>query len=294
MVCLEPLRVKGRPRAGPCCAVAKLSKDSNESQLEMDSHADTTTLGKHALITHDWMRPCNVFGFDEDLGDVVLQTVTGVLACDHPETGQRYHLVFHQALHHPRMDHHLLCLFQSRVNGIEINDVPRHLMRKPTNESHSIVVPDPFSKDDSSVVLPMYLDGVTSYLPVYMPTKEEYESGDYPEIEMTSAELEWDPQTDQFERCENAMLDAHGNLREGLPTKPKFVIKKLQTESLQGDLVDITDDAHLGSVLESNVNVSLTGVRTRNLSRLARVERKLKELELAPRDGEFPLNSGKS
>ena len=65
------------------------------------------------------------------------------------------------------------------------------------------------------------------------------------------------------------MLDAHGNMREGLPTKPKFVIKKLQKESLQGDLVDITDDAHLGSVLESNVNVSLTGVRTRNLSRLA-------------------------
>ena len=95
MVCLEPLRVKGRPQAGPCRAVAKLSKDSNESQLEMDSHADTTTLGKDALITHDWMRSCTVFGFGEDLGDVVLQTITRVLACDHPETGQRYHLVFH-------------------------------------------------------------------------------------------------------------------------------------------------------------------------------------------------------
>ena len=123
-------------------------------------------------------------------------------------------------------------------------------------------------------------------------TKEECESGDYPEIETTSAELEWDPQTDQFERCENAMLDAHGNLKEGLPTKPKFVIKELQTESLQGNLVDITDDAHLGSVLESNVNVSLTSVCNRNLRRLARVKRTIKEVELTPRDGEFPLNSG--
>ena len=138
----------------------------------------------------------------------------------------------------------------------------------------------------------MYLDGVTSYLPVYMPTKEEYESGDYPEIEMTSAELEWDPQTDQFERCKNAMLDAHGNLREGLPSKPRLVIKELRTESLQGDTVDITNDAHFGSVLESNANISLASVCKRNISRLARVKRKLEEVELTPRDGEIPLNAG--
>ena len=88
------------------------------------------------------------------------------------------------------------------------------------------------------------------------------------------------------------MLDAHGNLKEGLPSKPRLVIKELQTESLQGNAVDITNDAHIRSVLESNANVSLASVRKRNISRLARVKRKLEEVELTPRDGEILLNAG--
>ena len=34
----------------------------DESRTEIDSHADTCVIGKHALIVHDFERPVNVVG----------------------------------------------------------------------------------------------------------------------------------------------------------------------------------------------------------------------------------------
>ena len=39
-----------------------------ETTLELDSHADTCVLGRHALITLDYNQPVSVTGYDPSLG----------------------------------------------------------------------------------------------------------------------------------------------------------------------------------------------------------------------------------
>jgi len=40
----------------------------NDTSLELDTHADTSVLGKDALIFLDHQRPVNVHGYDPALG----------------------------------------------------------------------------------------------------------------------------------------------------------------------------------------------------------------------------------
>ena len=110
-----------------------------------------------------------------------------------------------------------------------VNDVPKHQCSDPTDESHAIVVGDP-DLGGRRVILPLHISGVTSYLPVYKPTKEEYESGDYIAIEMTSETLDWDPLTDRHKKVEDAMVDGDGRLIKVSPSPPQFIINAMQTQ----------------------------------------------------------------
>ena len=84
-----------------------LSNNTNETSLELDSHADTCCVGKNALIVYDFNRPVTVYGYDEALGPQTFATVTAVVNYINPENGSTIHLVIHQAIHIPTIDHHL-------------------------------------------------------------------------------------------------------------------------------------------------------------------------------------------
>ena len=83
----------------------KVGGDGNEVRTEMDSHADTCVVGEEtALIIQDFDRPVRVFGYSKDVGQPDrCKTVSGVVAYDHPETGQTFMLVIHQAILIPNM-----------------------------------------------------------------------------------------------------------------------------------------------------------------------------------------------
>ena len=49
------------------------------------------------------------------------------------------------------------------------------------------------------VILPLALKHVTSYLSVYKPTVEEWESHEQPHIELTNEHLLWDPATTHYQ-----------------------------------------------------------------------------------------------
>lgn len=38
---------------------------ADTAQTDMDSHADTSVIGKNALVIHDYRRPVMVAGYDE-------------------------------------------------------------------------------------------------------------------------------------------------------------------------------------------------------------------------------------
>ena len=89
--------------------VSTLTSNNKETSLELDSHANMCCVGKDALLVYDYDRPMTVIGYDPQLGSRDFKTVSAVLEYTHPLTGQIYHLVIHQAIEIPNLDHHLLC-----------------------------------------------------------------------------------------------------------------------------------------------------------------------------------------
>ena len=68
----------------------------------MDSHADTTVLGKGCLVVYDFGRPVNVTEYDPEEGSKCFRNLTGVLYYDHHQTGNPNFLVINQYKH---LDH---------------------------------------------------------------------------------------------------------------------------------------------------------------------------------------------
>ena len=101
--------------------VSQVESNSKETTLEVDSHADTTCLGRGALKIFDFNTPVNVQGYDASLGIRQYQTVSGVIGYVHPFTGRKYHIIIHQAIHMPELGHHLLCPMHVRANEIMLN-----------------------------------------------------------------------------------------------------------------------------------------------------------------------------
>ena len=134
--------------------MSQVACNALETTLEADSHADTTCLGGGVLKIYDYNCPVNVQGYDPSLGAKQYSTISGSLAYVNPFTGLKYHLIVHQAIHMPDLDHHLLCPMQCRANDVVINECPRMYCREPTQESHAIVAMD---ENGVSVVVPFFL-----------------------------------------------------------------------------------------------------------------------------------------
>jgi len=198
--------------------VAVLETDSTEEgRTEMDSHADTCVLGRHALITHDFERPVHVSGYDKAEGTKEYQTVSGALG--YIVQGQIHILQIHQAIYIPSLDHNLLCPMQLRLNKIGVNEVPKFLSPNPTNKDHALVIPQ---VDGDSFTIPLMLEGVTSYFDSFKPTAAQYEAAvDGVDLHtLTYDSPEWDPSSTEFARQEDTMTDPQGDIYDRRPRPP--------------------------------------------------------------------------
>ena len=155
---------------------------------------------KTALLIHDYDRPVQVHGYDEGVGEIeACWTVSTVIAYDHPESGDTYMLVLHQAILIPQMENNLLCPLQIRDNDVRVNDEPKFMALTPTDNNHTIVI-NGIDQDQQPINIPLTIRGVISYLPSHKPTREEYEGSDTDlPLKITVEEPEWDPQTTRFE-----------------------------------------------------------------------------------------------
>jgi hypothetical protein len=138
------------------------SNNPLETSLELDSHADMTVLGAGTLIIQSCNQPVEVVGYDPQQGSQTFETGSGVLAFDHLQDGQVYHLVFHQAIHmpQPQLDHRLLCPMQCCVNDVTVNNVPKFLTRYPPDNMHALIVQNP-DDDSTTLSFPLHLQGVS-------------------------------------------------------------------------------------------------------------------------------------
>ena len=225
-----------------------------ETTLELDSHADTCVLGRHALIILDYDRPVSVVGYDESLGTQTYKTVSGVVAYTDHMTGRTLHLVINQAIHIPHLDHHLLCPMQCRVNDVTVDETPKFLAPRLTEQTHALTVPDP-DNPAQTISLPIMIRGVTSFLNVRNVPSEEFYKNETDCIHLTSETLTWDPHTTIYEESEAAMINYSGDLARDVTERgPSLIINALH--SLTVDAVDITHDCNFHHVLKSNVVIS--------------------------------------
>jgi hypothetical protein len=190
--------------------ISSVGGSNVDSSTELDSHADTCVLGKHALIIHDFETLVCITGYDK-LGGKVYKTVTGVLAYDDPQTGQAVMLIVHQGIHIPHLEHNLLCPMQTRVNDIRVEECPKSLTQNPDNNMHAITIPQNIG--DELYVIPLSLKGITSYFPTHKPTLHEFESSDL-RFELTYEVPEWDPQSVLYAEQEEQLLDPYGKVTD--------------------------------------------------------------------------------
>ena len=244
----------------------------NETSLELDSHADTCVVGNCCLIINDFDRPVTVYGYDKALGAKTYRTVSAVIEYIDPMNAQHYHLVIHQAIEIPHLDHHLLCPMQCEVNDVTVNHRPKYLCKNPTEMDHAIVSNSIQYSDDpyltqtdpagptERLILPLCLQGVTSFLSVSEPSQEDWDSHLYPRIDLTSHDLTWDPQNTSFQEQEEAMTDAGGTVISRDQVTSSVIINSAYTVSLSSTasspLADITHDDNFATALLSTVQIS--------------------------------------
>lgn len=226
-----------------------------ECNLELDSHADTTVLGKHSLLLRDYGEPIKVVGWNPEAESQTLRTVSAAVLYAHPVTGQRYILVFHQVIHHPDLEHHLVCPMQLRMHGIEINETPKYLAKNPTAETFAMKINEE-SIGDESLIIPFHLHGVTAYFPVRKPSRAEYEDESIPKIDMTDEDIPWDPNSEHFAESESAMTDFRGQIieRETSSRGRDCIVSAVQS-NIRVDEEASTSDFSFLSALKSQVCV---------------------------------------
>ena len=151
--------------------------------MELDTHADTTVLGKHCLVVQDFNRPVDVLGWDSKLGTIECPKVTGVVAYDHPTTGQTYMLVFNLAIYAESVENYLICPMQCRVHGVTIKNTPKMFVAEAMERSHAIIID---LGSDNPLVKPLALTGVASTFAVRTPSLAKNNDENNTHVVMTS------------------------------------------------------------------------------------------------------------
>jgi uncharacterized membrane protein YgcG len=125
--------------------IAKIASQRNNptvgEYLDLDSHADTSVIGANCRIISYTDKSCQVAPYHPDYAVMKdIPIVQAGTAFDDPNTGETIILVINQGLYFgDNLPNSLINPNQMRMNGVEVDDVPKHLSSKST---HSIYVPE--------------------------------------------------------------------------------------------------------------------------------------------------------
>ncbi len=221
--------------------------------MELDSHANTCILGRHAYIFQNYNQPVHVKAYDPQLGSTEYRTVSGAVAYTDPSNGRTLLLLIHQAIHIPHLDHHLLCPMQCRVNDVTVNETPKFMVNDPTDQTHALTLPD-IVHLSQTITLPLELQGVISLLNVRTVTADQFHDLEtYPHVSLTSDALTWDPTMTLYHDQELAKTNLQGKVCTYAVRGPRTSIVINSISLTYTDLIDITHDDNFYQTLSSNV-----------------------------------------
>jgi hypothetical protein len=156
--------------------------------VELDSHADTTCVGKNFRVISYTDRVCEGSPY-HPIYDAIsnVPIVQAATAFNDPESGETFILIFNECLYlGDTLDNTLMNPNQVRANGIIVDDIPKHLSPDPKVPTHSILAPQ------NNLRIPLQLKGVISYFPSRYPSEKEIETCQW--IALTSSQ-QWDPES---------------------------------------------------------------------------------------------------
>ena len=70
---------------------------------------------------------------------------------------------------------------QCRMNGVEMNEKPKFILKETTYSSHAIIVED--TEGGGLLFISLFINRVTSYFTCRNPKRSEYEDGYLPRID---------------------------------------------------------------------------------------------------------------
>ena len=184
--------------------------ESTESRTELDSYADSPVVGRNVLIISDSGQTANVTGFTKDLGKCMsIPIVTAAIAYSDEYNNKTSIIIVHNALHIKSMEHNLVPPFMMRLAGVDVDECPKFMCRRPTIKNHAIYFHgDKWDQEDLRI--PLQLHGTISYFPSRIPHRRELD--DCQSYDITPNSPSWDPHREKYSSMEHRMLDHRGEI----------------------------------------------------------------------------------
>ncbi len=111
-----------------------------KTQVELNSHADTSLVGFNILVVHYHDLYVEFFGYDSKSRHKYVTTVNAAVASDNPQTGDMSVLLNNQAILIPSIKNILLCPMQCCLNSDSVNYVTKFLMKNPIVNDHAVII----------------------------------------------------------------------------------------------------------------------------------------------------------
>ena len=151
-------------------------------------------VGQNALVIHKHPQVVMVIGFDPLQPPCKMKVIDAAVWYICRVTGDHLILMVNQAIYVPEVDHCLLCPMQCKINGVEINKVPKILLPNPITSTHSILIANPADVANLYTIL-LQLERVVSYFEYALPTSAKFEDAEIPHLELTAESLACNPMT---------------------------------------------------------------------------------------------------
>jgi len=198
--------------------------DGQISATELDSHANMIVLGGHCLEIGDSGKTAEVSSFSKETGALSQVPIKdAVCVYDCPKSGVAYLLVMRNGLWIPTNNHNLVPPFVMREAGLEVNERPKiHCNRaQVTEKDHSIYCPQ------TSLRIPLQLDGIFSYFPTRGLTRDEMEHPEeMPHVLLSPDTQYWDPYNESYAENEASFTDPRGEMVYPTPRSNHVLIEE--------------------------------------------------------------------
>ena len=135
--------------------------------------------------------------------------MTAAVAYTDEYTGITSIIIIYNALHIKSMENNLIPPFMIRLAGVEVDECPKFMCRKPSVKNHAIC----FKGDKWGQVelqIPLQLHRTISYFPSRIPTRGELK--ECISYDLTPNSPTWDPHEESYASQEHRMLNYRGEV----------------------------------------------------------------------------------